>query len=72
MFSDRYSEECVIYNGNRIEDSLTLASYNKFRDQNKKQQQCSSSASFSMCLFLIRPTTVTDVIVYIIEHSTDF
>jgi len=36
MFSDRYSEEFVIYNGNRIEDSLTLASYNKFRDQNKK------------------------------------
>jgi len=46
MFSDGYSHECVIYNGSDIDDSLTVASYNKFHVQNKK------ATVFVICKFL--------------------
>jgi len=69
MFSDRYSHECVIYNGSDIDDSLTVASYNKFHVQNKK------ATVFVICKFLdvfVFVYNSHQCNVYIIEHSTDF
>ena len=60
---------CDIYNGSGIDDSLTVASYNKFHDQNKRKRQCLSSGIFFVFVFDYNSYWCN---VYITEHSTYF